>query len=351
MAKPLCFLIHGIGRHGTQWAEEPGGPVEVLKEASRSYAHFQSRPLEDRVEFVPIHYDDVFEQAIAKWQGDAAAVEGLGLPGPASALVSWLPTSNAEAQKLWWTYVADLALYRLTRVYRQQVRARVLDQIASRIEAEAAPPPCSVLAHSMGTAVAHDCLHLLGTVRWAGAANALSPLHWRFDHLFMVANASRLLQTDDPEMKKAYESIVRPGPLEDPGSYCATYWNFRHEADPVPFPRMFEPAGWKNFTSVVVRHYREPNVHGLSHYLVNPRVHIPILRRLVGSKAVTPEEETAAVNPDNFPMFGGKFAAVEKGRQLAARLEELKAGLGEDPAASDLFRGLVRYFELAKEAS
>lgn len=72
----------------------------------------------------------------------------------------------------------------------------------------------------------------------------------------MVANTSRLLQTEDQEMKKAYESTVRPGPVEDPHSYCATYWNFRHEADPVPFPGMFEPEGWKNYTSIVVCHYR-----------------------------------------------------------------------------------------------
>ncbi|MBE0618495.1 MAG: hypothetical protein IH608_11305, partial [Proteobacteria bacterium] len=321
--------------------------IENLKAASRGYAYFQDRDLEERVEFAPVHYDDVFEEAVARWQGDAAALQGLGLGGPAENLFSWLPATDAEAQKFWWTHLADLALYRLTRIYRQQVRARVLDQIAGRIEAEDGPPKCSVLAHSMGTAVAHDCLHLLGTVRWSGHANALSPRHWRFNHLFMVANTSRLLQTEDDQMKKAYESIVQPGGVEDPSSYCATYWNFRHEADPVPFSRMFEPVGWKDYTNVVIRHYYEPNVHGLSHYLLNPRVHIPILRKLVHPRVVTPEEEVAAVGA--FPLFAGRFAAVEKARDLARDLEQMKAELGEDPDIGKLLQVLLRFHLRVKE--
>lgn len=350
MARHICFLVHGVGTHEPLWSEAVAGPVETLKAASRQYDYFRERDLEDKVEFVPLHYDDVFSDAVARWQADAAAVQSLGLPGPAESLLAWLPAADPEARSFWWTHVADVALYRLARVYRQQVRSRVLEQIAARVEAEPGPPRCSVLAHSLGTAVAHDCLHLLGTVRWGGHANALSPRHWRFENLFMVANTSRLLQTDDDQMKKVYESIVRPGGVEDPSSYCGAYWNFRHEADPIPFPRLFEPAGWKGYAGVAVRHFYDANIHGLSHYLRHPRVHIPILRRLVHSRAVTPEEEIRAVNPDAFPQFGGRFAAVEKAKALAARLEELKAELGEDPDLSDLLRLLVEFFRRVKEA-
>ena len=103
----------------------------------------------------------------------------------------------------------------------------------------------------------------------------------------MVANTSRLLQTRNAEMKPAYDSIVKPGPLEDPKSYCFAYWNFRHEADPVPFPRRFEPIGWTNYQNEMVRHCYEYNVHNLSHYLLHPRVHIPILNKVVAHLAVS----------------------------------------------------------------
>lgn len=351
MAKHVCFLVHGVGTHEPVWAEAVHGPIETLKEASRQYAYFQDRPLEDKVDFVLLHYDDVFSDAVARWRADAAAIQGLGLAGPAESLFPWLPAADSEAQSFWWTHVADVALYRLTRTYRQQVRTRVLEQMASRVEAEPGPPRCSVLAHSLGTAVAHDCLHLLGTVRWGGNANPMSPRHWRFENFFMVANTSRLLQTDDSQVKKAYESIVRPGAVEDPASYCAAYWNFRHEADPIPYPRMFEPVGWKGYTGVAVRHFLDPNIHALSHYLLHPRVHIPILRRLVHSRVVTPAEEAQAVNPDHFPQFGVRFPGVGKALDLARHLEELKVALGEDPSLSELLRLLVHYYRRVKEAA
>ncbi|MDF1554993.1 MAG: hypothetical protein P1P84_18130 [Deferrisomatales bacterium] len=350
MGKHICFVVHGVGKHGPGWATEAGGPVETLRAASRQYGYFQDRPLEEKVEFVPVRYDDVFDAAVTQWQGDMAAIQGLGLSGPAASLFSWLPASDAETRQFWWTHVADVALYRLTLIYRQRVRTRVLEQIAARIEAEDSPPRCSVLAHSMGTAVAHDCLHLLGTVRWGSLTNPLSPRHWRFEHLFMVANTSRLLQTDDAQMAKAYQSIVHPGGVEDPASYCASYWNFRHEADPVPFPRPFEPVGWKNYNTVLIRHYHDRNIHGFAHYLLNPRVHIPILRKLVHSRVVTTEEEVAAVNPDTFPMFGGRFAAVQEARELMGDLGSLQAELGDDPAFGDYLGVLVRYYRRVKEA-
>jgi hypothetical protein len=37
------------------------------------------------------------------------------------------------------------------------------------------------------------------------------------------------------------------------------------------------------------------NVHGLGHYLADPRVHVPILRGLIGQYAVTDDEYDEAV--------------------------------------------------------
>lgn len=353
MPKHLLFLIHGIGVHETDWAEAVDGPVKTLQKVSRQYASFQSRPLEERVEFVPIHYDEIFQEIVSQYQKDANQAEQLDPTGALKGALSWTASAGEKENNFLWSHIADLAMYRFSPVYRQRVRSHVIAEIAEQLEKTFdadGSAPCSVLAHSMGTAVAHDCLHLLGTVRWGDRANPLNPSHWRFNHLFMVANTSRFLQNEDGEMKKAYESIVRPGPVEDPNSYCATYWNFRHEADPVPFPRMFDPVGWKNYTSVAIRHYYEANVHSLSHTLLHPRVHIPILRKLTTPKAVTPEEEIAAVNPDRFPPFGGDFAFVQKAKKMAAKLEEIKTTIGDDPEPSTWIRSLVQFFKTMDES-
>jgi hypothetical protein len=201
-----------------------------------------------------------------------------------------------------------------------------------------------VIAHSLGTAVAHDSIHLLGTRRWGNAASPFHPSHWRFQHVVMLANTSRLLQTPTAEAAPAYTSIVRPGPVEDPASYCGSYLNVRHGFDPVARPRRFDPVGWrKEFSTLVVDHFRDPNVHGFSHYLQSPRVHVPILRRLTRSSAVTPEEEVGAI--EAFPQFD-TAGAVERARAHLLDLQAVALGAGDDPSPTQLAQMLTALFAL-----
>ncbi|MBI3805301.1 MAG: hypothetical protein HY282_16245 [Nitrospirae bacterium] len=353
MPKQLLFLIHGIGVHDTDWAEEVDGPIKTLQKVSQQYASFQAKPLEDRIEFVPIHYDEIFQEIASQCQHDTEQIQQLDPTGTFSKSLSWMASAGEKEKNFLWSHVADIALYRFCATYRERVRSHVIAEIADRIEKAFAADgnaTASVLAHSMGTAVAHDALHLLGTVRWGDRTNPFNPAHWRFNQIFMIANTSRFLQTEDREMKGAYESIVRPGPVEDPTSYCAAYWNVRHEADPVPFPRAFDPVGWKSYGAIPVRHYYEKNIHNLSHYLLNPAVHIPILRKLTTPKAVTPEEEIAAVNPNRFPQFGGELAFIQKAKLMALQLEEIKRALGDNPEPSNWIRSLVQFYQVVEAA-
>ncbi|WP_447977941.1 hypothetical protein [Candidatus Nitrospira bockiana] len=351
MPKHILFLIHGIGLHEPVWGEELDGPIKTLEAISAEYGYFKKpgQALHDKVEFVTVHYDEVFQEIIAKWRQDASAIAQFDQDRVLQGSLDWLV--NASDETFWWSHVADLAMYRFFPLYRQRVRSHVILQLAQRIEQEMnheGSATCSVLAHSMGTAVAHDCLHLLGTVRWGKKANPLNPAHWRFQHLFMMANTSRLLQTEDAEMKKAYESIVRPGPVEDASSYLATYWNIRHEADPVPFPKMFDPVGWKDYTSILIQHFYEVNVHNLSHYLRHPRVHIPLFNKVVSRKVVSKEEEIHAV--DQFPQFGGELAVVQKAKDLASKLSALKSSLGEDPGPKEWLGTLMEFYRAMEAA-
>src|SRR5437899_3139190 len=169
MAKHVVFLIHGIGVHGANWAEELGGPIDTLKQMSAKYAYFRNKPLDAKVEFVSIQYDDIFQRATTRWQNDANFLQQNDPSHIGGELTGWLTNAGATEKNFWWSNVCDLVLYRLSPIYRQDVRSTVIDAIARVIEARMnadGSATCSVLAHSMGTAVAHDCLHLLGTVRW-----------------------------------------------------------------------------------------------------------------------------------------------------------------------------------------
>lgn len=348
MASHVLFVVHGIGQHGTDWAEDAGGPIATLTEASRQYAYFGTTGLAARVEMVPVHYDEMFSQVIAAWQQNASAIDEFDTAGHVKTALGWL--ADASEDKFWWSHIADAVMYKFSPPYRQLVRSHVIAQLAVRIEQEVKDTgraTCSVLAHSLGTAVAHDCLHYLGSTRWGKRTSPLHPRHWRFQHVFMVANTSRLLESRDAGMAQAYTSIVRPGPVEDPASYCGTYWNFRHEFDPIAIPRRFDPAGWRNYTLEVVSHYHQTNIHGLSHYLEHPKVHVPILRKVVRSSAVTDAEFHHAVNPDQFPQF--TVADVDQAKAHLLELAAQKLAVGENPTSEEFVRMLVTVYHLLEE--
>jgi hypothetical protein len=350
MGGHVLFFIHGVGEHATDWAEKPQGPIETLKAASSQYAYFGNGDLASRVDMVSIQYDAIFKDVVAKWKANAASIKEFDETNQLRNALDWL--SDADEKKFWWSHVADVILYRFSAPYRQLVRLHVIKQMAERIEKEwdaEGTATCSVIAHSLGTAVAHDCLHYLGSTKWGKASSPFNPRHWRFQHVFMVANTSRLLQTDDEGMAAAYKSIVRPGPVEDPDSYCGTYWNFRHEYDPIAIPRRFDAAGWNGYTLEEVAHYHEANIHSLSHYLKHPKVHVPILRKTVRSTAVTDEEFHKAVNPDNFPQFG-KGIDVTKAKKHLLNLAKQKLAIGEDPTNKAFVKMLLNVYALLKEA-
>lgn len=348
MGNHILFLVHGIGSHATDWAEAADGPAETLKSASRQYAFFDAVDLESRVDLVSVHYDEVFSQVIAAWRQNASAVNELDTSGVLKPALGWL--ANASEEKFWWSHAADAVMYRFSLPYRQLVRTHVIKQLAERIDAAFDADGialCSVLAHSLGTAVAHDSLHYLGTTEWGDAANPFNPIHWRFQHVFMVANTSRLLGSNDPGIASPYTSIVRPGPLEDPASYCGTYWNFRHEFDPVAIPRRFDAVGWNNYLLEVVSHYHEANIHSLSHYLMHPKVHVPILRKVVKAGAVTDAEFQSAVNPGHFPQFN--VAHVEKAKKHLLALAKKQLSVGDDPSNKAFVRLFIDIYKLLEE--
>ncbi|MCK4510789.1 hypothetical protein KAW64_03570 [bacterium] len=362
MLKRILFVIHGMGDFDTDWAEAADGPITTLRDLSTQYRYFQDEhPIDDVIEFVPLTYDQIFRDIAERWR------DGNGLRDLEPEFHDWISADAKDkvldwlsdpehANDFWWTHSADVLMYRLIPAYRNRVRAEVLRQMGEAIERASRPgkrPTCSVLAHSLGTAVAHDCIHLLGTQDWRddSAPSPLAPQHWRFQTITMVANTSRLLEQANDQVPHPYKSIVRPGKKKTKDSYCSMFRNCRHVTDPVTWPLPFEPlAGWaegRRFDKVVVDHYRSLDVHGLSHYLCNPRVHIPLLR-LARSRAVTKEEAKRALDPQVFPQIVGSDDFKQKVQQLEAAFQHVAIDLGDVSSITDWLSTLVGFYETVR---
>ena len=333
--KHTLFLVHGVGVHapGT-WADEV---VEKLKSVSEAYATFRDEPLEERVEFVPVSYDQHLTAALDRWKQSGQTLAAFAR---ASELVdadsmSWLDDVLPDETSFVWTHVVDVVLYRFFRLEQGRIQDSVKLQIGERVAQgldRDASASFSVLAHSLGTAVAHDALAELAAPTLDGRVNTLAPPNFRFNAIHMLANTSRLLQT----RIKAYESMVRPGPRNSKSSYCLRYYDYRHELDPIVVARTFEPSGWGDlFTGALVRHYRDWDIHGFAHYLDNPRVHVPILNSLTRVDAIPRPERATAVG--DYAQFGGKLQAVAEVQARIGELAALKHQLEEDASLSEAF--------------
>ena len=189
-------------------------------------------------------------------------------------------------------------------------------------------------------------MHLLVSREWGGATNALGPEHWAFESVFMVSNTSRLLEVMEDKVPHPYESLVRPAGAGLEKSSCDVYWNFHHILDGVTWPCAFRPADWgDNYHDVSVSHFHRYDVHGLGHYLKNPKVHAPILR-LSGEDVFGGEQEAAAIEGDSFPQFDDEFAEVAKYLDLKTKIEQFRDAQPAEPTLKQWIDGLVGFFKL-----
>lgn len=282
----VLFVIHGIGEHADAvvgrsdarvWSREV---VDLLREACADYPQIGR----DALTIVPILYDDVFSTYQRTWQKLA---EQLG-DTPLGRATEWL--AKADEPGFVWGSIADIALYKGLPAVRTQVITEVAATIARTIAERGPSARYSILAHSLGTAVAHDVVHKLATVPIDGNS-ALMPPAFRFDNFFALANVSRLVAADDPHFYD--ETRVRPFDCGLPESECAVshYVSFRHVADPIPSVVRFSRPTWskEHFHRVDLRHFRDLNVHAFNHYLASPRVIDRVLYRLYGPAAVPPD--------------------------------------------------------------
>lgn len=318
MAKSIVFVFHGMGEYKANWIGEETSVVQALRKAAKQYAFFQGQSLDSYVEFVPILYDDVFERILQHWDDQATALTKAipVMPDRVDKILAYLGDSTEEK---WWLKTGlDVLLYWWFRLFQQRVVLRVLAQMTERIAKTAGSNneySFHVLAHSLGTAVAHDALHHLGTEKWlqayehkdlgsrdlqranqeragytkaiksledaSGVSNPFHPRLFGFDSITMLANVSpRISVSEDP-----YASIVRPGSALEDNAYARVFINVGHKYDPfAAFGGFKMPLGWEpGGLDLEVKHLDGDigEIHDASHYVAHPFVHLRLLKRYV----------------------------------------------------------------------
>ena len=329
MARHVLFLVHGMGSYTEPtWSDSV---VATLKSAYKQFDSLSAKEFGDRFEVVPVSYDDQFEKLRNQWQESSEALKQvLADSGMTSALAKRVVgTANLGADdSFFWTHLMDVVLYRLLGLIKTPVEIAVARQIVGALQ-QRQLPAWSVLAHSLGTAVAHGALYRAYT-----AANPLVAQETKPTLVMMVANVSRVLQTSP----KVYKSRVRPGLSTEGDRICRRYYSVRNQFDPFTWPKQFDPGIWPDeptyrngyYRSIVVRHVRQKNVHGWRHYLANPRVHVPLFRALTARDYISTEEESEARQEfDSQPM--------------STALAKVRDSLGDAlPAPSSNWESLVR---------
>jgi hypothetical protein len=332
--KQILILVHGMGNDAdgpvgaadrTTWA---GQAEALIRAASKEFPDLAQSELV--VE--PVLYDDVFQTHAMTWSALARQFVGTSLEG----VTSWM--KEADDGGFAWGSLGDVVQYRLLSPVREHVKTSVAHQIARIVSGHGVHHSYSIVAHSLGTAVAHDALQALATRSIAGNT-ALHPPGFVFSNFFALANVTRLVWATD---ERFYEQTrVRPPRSGRDDDECAVhhYASFRHSADPIASLVRFAPTGWDKtaFREVTLRHVRALNVHGLLHYLQSPRVVDRILLRLF------PAQVTKGIRERRIARFADFVPPHERAHEAAVELVKaaLDALTGKRPRALELELGAL----------
>lgn len=314
MAKHVIFLVHGMGDFSDGWS------TSVQKQITDSYSSYgiaQSLGFNDLFRFEEITYNRRFDALRKQWRDDSGAVLDLlktgGLDNSAVGKLAKAGGAAGAEGQFFSSHVLDVLLYRFVPMVAEEARTIVSKRILDTVLGSDQGLKWSVIAHSLGTAVAHDSLHALFTQTVGG--NSLRGTT-QAQVLMMVANVSRLLEEDKVDV---YKSMVRPGTSE---SVCRHYINAKHDWDPFPRPKEFKPLDdWPSVTArkagryvpITINAFQNKNLHGLSHYLSNPKVHVALFRRLLPIDGVISDDElntAAALYESSTPL--GQFEELQQ---------------------------------------
>ena len=367
MPKHTCFLIHGMGSHGKGWSKKA---VTALGEAAAHHNIIDSaEKINEAVEFVEIRYNEIFDGIVKNWNTLASSLSDM--PGTiqpeVGKVTAWIGEYTGDDAGFATTHALDMAMYFLFKIVSRMVQLEVASQMMVKLAAHAedADHRSSVIAHSLGTAVAHDAIHRLASTDWlsnpkkieaiakhaqalgsnltadeitaqkAVFRSAFGPGQSCFDSIFMIANVSPVLQRVGVVPARSYCAPRFADPKKPERFQAEQFYNIGHVIDPVHIIGDFRaekawPLAAANDAAydIAVKHFWEKDIHALDHYLINPRVYREILPSIMSVGNIYQFYQAAGSRlegetPD-FPEIGPKYQGdIEEVETIKADLSDL----------------------------
>jgi len=329
MATHHILCIHGIGSHTDDWVKkkEDGDTQtfeELFKEKWDKYPKLGK--FAEKVQLHSIHYDDEIEKIFKSWQQQAeelktALASSPVLQGEVSSFTDAVDKATAaQSQGNWrYTHLMDLLMFVGSPTIQDRLVTYVGHQLIDLIKAHSEKDDLSVIAHSMGCAMAHKAIQALyneGVEMPDGSRQTLKG-DFTFVHVSMVANTSYSLSRD---RKSHYDSIVRPSSKVGDGC-CFSWINVNHQLDPVgrfmPFdhrknPQWLDPIveSGGSHKDIALTRISSKDIHSLNHYFRDPSFHLAFLGLAFGA-SFTEKQRRDAIEDFVAQTPEGKFKALK----------------------------------------
>jgi len=244
--------------------------ITALTEASHQFSAFTSagKPLNERVHFVPITYDQKIQayweapQFSRQWKDEPSLFAFLD--GKLMSVFKQFIDGSAAQKEFFWTHWADVLIWR----FAPEVRRLLIGFIIQKMLEANANADCSIIAHSLGTSVIHGVLNGMlteqkgwqpgtTTVRFLGLVSCVADVH--------------VLGHDEAP---AYHAPVRAS--KDPArtrDLCAQLLHLHHRLDPFTWFRRYDAArvnGHNLSIGDVAKGTKPENFHDLQTVVAHP---------------------------------------------------------------------------------
>lgn len=357
MKKHILFLVHGMGSYGKyedgKWVQDTEGWFKEAEKTLRDiYDEFAKnepklgagRTFDECFSIERVIYDDFMEHYRVAWKKQSESWTAFPNDNGVTKAVTKFFKGNKDDAFLW-THAADVLLYTsplVEPVIWTSVGGQILKALKKHHD-NLALGDWSVIAHSLGTAVANSTLQRLrATAAQDPALGAvLSPPRV----VCMVANVARALA--DPS--QAYGDMIAP----EGNLGVQHYLSCSHNLDPFTRIRPFAPNGpkWMNpnryaalndlsgfyLADEFIDWVQDWNdfdkfgavvPHGFSHYMRQPRVAAQLWPRLMGrSPSEIPNLEGAVRTANEQLVLATIGDHVRKKLEQEVR-QRLEAALG-----------------------
>lgn len=330
MKPKAILLIHGMGQHAAPTDKKPGSFgrefIDATTATLQQFPRHKQDKLENHFDLHEFNYDAWFDQMRTTMADNATqmserleavgAIYGASVPLNLATQLAGLE-EKFGSDKFFYTHWLDVIFY--GTMLGAKVRVDAGAEIARLVQLYGAGN-VHVIAHSLGTAVAHDTLALLyrADSRPDDDVPDLHPINHQLGSVWMFANVSRLVNSVT-RLCDPLDSIVRPGP----GGCTPAFFNIHHRLDPFTWLARFDPANdgaWvpgniysSRYANVTTELLVEMNTHSFPRYLQDPRV-IPLLFPfLLGDDFQASFAEVKQV-ADAYAAnsLNGKFTALEQ---------------------------------------